>query len=106
MEDCTLIRQFKPKRGWNRQGLNGNLCVPLCRFLFTTTCGLEHYPPMGSTYEYILGLARTVGLIRACDLVEQGMPRVALTRLVRRGLLTRVARGLYAIPDRPISEPP
>ncbi len=38
------------------------------------------------------------------SLPTQGLPRVALTRLVRQGLLTRVGRGLYAIPDRSVSE--
>lgn len=59
---------------------------------------------MESNYQYILNLARTHGLIRPRDLVAQGLPRVALTRLVRQGLLIRVGRGLYAIPDRPVSE--
>jgi len=59
---------------------------------------------MESNYQHILNLARTHGLLRPRDLVAQGLPRVALTRLVRQGLLTRVGRGLYAIPDRPVSE--
>ena len=32
------------------------------------------------------------------------LPSVALTRLVRQGLLVRVGRGLYARPDRSVSE--
>jgi predicted transcriptional regulator of viral defense system len=52
----------------------------------------------------ILELARKRGLIRPRDLEPLGLPRVTLTRLVRQGLLTRVARGLYALPDRPVSE--
>jgi len=59
---------------------------------------------MESNYQHILNLARTHGLIRPRDLVALGLPRVALTRLVRLGLLTHVGRGLYAIPDRPVSE--
>ena len=59
---------------------------------------------MESNYQNILSLARTHGLIRPGDLAAQGLPRVALTRLVRQGRLTRVGRGLYAIPDRPVSE--
>lgn len=59
---------------------------------------------MESNYQQILTLAHTHGLIRPRDLVAQGLPRVALTRLVRQGLLTRVGRGLYARPDRPVSE--
>ncbi|WP_179402626.1 type IV toxin-antitoxin system AbiEi family antitoxin domain-containing protein [Burkholderia guangdongensis] len=59
---------------------------------------------MESSHQHILDLARTLGLVRPRDLVAQGLPRVALTRLVRQGLLTRIGRGLYAIPDRPVSE--
>ncbi|GAB3630276.1 hypothetical protein PTE30175_03654 [Pandoraea terrae] len=59
---------------------------------------------MENSHQHILDLARTLGLLRPRDLVAQGLPRVALTRLVRQGLLTRIGRGLYAIPDRPVSE--
>lgn len=59
---------------------------------------------MESSNQRILGLAAQHGLIRPCDLDAQGLPRVALTRLVRQGLLARVGRGLYAMPDRPVSE--
>ena len=59
---------------------------------------------MESNYQQILTLASAQGLIRPRDLIAQGLPRVALTRLVRQGLLTRVARGLYACPDRTVSE--
>jgi len=54
--------------------------------------------------QQIVKLARRQGFIRSNDLAALGLPRVALTRLVRQGRLTRVARGLYAIPDRPVSE--
>jgi predicted transcriptional regulator of viral defense system len=57
-----------------------------------------------SHYTQILTLASAHGLIRPRDLVALGLPRVALTRLVRQGLLTRVGRGLYAHPDRTVSE--
>lgn len=59
---------------------------------------------MESNYQQILTLASAQGLIRPRDLIAQGLPRVALTRLVRQGLLTRVARGLYARSDRTVSE--
>jgi predicted transcriptional regulator of viral defense system len=54
--------------------------------------------------QQILTLASAQGLIRPRDLVAQGLPRVALTRLVRQGQLTRVGRGLYARPDRTVTE--
>ncbi|MEW6611404.1 MAG: type IV toxin-antitoxin system AbiEi family antitoxin domain-containing protein [Pseudomonadota bacterium] len=59
---------------------------------------------METSPQAILDLARKCGLIRPRDLEPLGLPRVTLTRLVRQGALTRVARGLYALPDRSISE--
>lgn len=53
---------------------------------------------------YILDLARSRGLIRPLDLINQKIPRVMLTRMVRVGQLNRVGRGLYALPDRQVSE--
>ena len=59
---------------------------------------------MESNYQKILTLANTQSLICPRELAALGLPRVALTRLVRQGLLTRVGRGLYARPDRTVSE--
>ena len=59
---------------------------------------------MAGSYQNILDLAAERGLIRPRDLTERGLPTVALTRLVRQGRLQRVARGLYSLPDRPVSE--
>jgi predicted transcriptional regulator of viral defense system len=57
---------------------------------------------MKPAHQHILNLARSNGFIRPCDL--GALPRVTLTRLVRQGALHRVGRGLYALPDRPVSE--
>lgn len=59
---------------------------------------------MESSHQTILDLAAQRGLIRPRDLSQRGLPSIALTRLVRQGLLTRVGRGLYACPDRKVSE--
>ncbi|WIM04514.1 MAG: type IV toxin-antitoxin system AbiEi family antitoxin domain-containing protein [Candidatus Nitricoxidivorans perseverans] len=59
---------------------------------------------METSPQAILELARKRGLIRPRDLEPLGLPRVSLTRLVRQGALTRVGRGLYALPDRSVSE--
>lgn len=59
---------------------------------------------MKSARQTILDLAAQRGLIRPRDLHEYGLPSIALTRLLRQGLLTRVGRGLYALPDRTVSE--
>lgn len=54
--------------------------------------------------EQILKIAKLHGLIRSRDLVANGIPRIALTRLVQQGKLQRLDRGLYALPSRHISE--
>ena len=59
---------------------------------------------MASSHQKVLDLAAERGLIRPRDLTERRLPTVALTRLVRQGRLQRVGRGLYALPDRPVSE--
>jgi predicted transcriptional regulator of viral defense system len=59
---------------------------------------------MKTKLQLIRDLARNRGLIRSRDLTAQGLPRIMLTRLVQKGQLTRVGRGLYAIPGRPVSE--
>ena len=59
---------------------------------------------MLNSHEQILALVQTRGLLRPSDLTEHGLPRVALTRLVRQGLLTRVGRGIYGMPERSVTE--
>ena len=58
---------------------------------------------METAADKLLDLARTRGLVRPKDLAPLGIPRVALTRAVRRGQLERVGRGLYGLPARPVS---
>lgn len=52
----------------------------------------------------LLELVRSQGLVRARDLQPLGIPRVSLTRAIRRGQLDRIGRGLYGIPGREVSE--
>ena len=52
----------------------------------------------------VLALAKTHPLLRASDLTEQALPTMALTRLVAAGKLERVARGVYSLPGRRLSE--
>ena len=51
-----------------------------------------------------LELATQHGLLRPRDLADKGIPRTTLSRLVESGRLTKLSRGLYALPDRPVSE--
>ena len=52
----------------------------------------------------ILELARQRGIIRPRDVEAAGISREYLLRLYRKGDLTRVRRGLYALPDSLTSE--
>lgn len=52
----------------------------------------------------LLDLIDRHGRLRARDAVRAGIPTVYLTRLVRTGILERVARGLYARASAPVSE--
>jgi len=54
--------------------------------------------------EKVLNLADQRGVLRACDLAEEDIPRVTLTRLVRDGQLERVGRGLYSLVGADVSE--
>lgn len=59
----------------------------------------------GNTYEAsVLKLAAKQTLVRARDLAERGVPTVVLSRMVADGTLERVARGIYALPNRSIGE--
>jgi predicted transcriptional regulator of viral defense system len=52
----------------------------------------------------VLDLADQKGLLRAADLDAIHAPRVVLTRLTAAGVLERVGRGLYRLPDARGSE--
>ncbi len=52
----------------------------------------------------VLDLVGQKGLLRASDLDAIHAPRVVLTRLTAAGLLEKVERGLYRLPDAQVSE--
>ena len=58
---------------------------------------------MDTAANKLIDLVRNHGLIRPRDLAPLGIPRVSLTRAVRRGELERIGRGLYGLPGRPVS---
>jgi predicted transcriptional regulator of viral defense system len=58
-----------------------------------------------STFEQaVLALAEQRPLLRARDLAAHGLPTMALSRLVAAGRLERIARGVYSLPGRSLSE--
>jgi predicted transcriptional regulator of viral defense system len=52
----------------------------------------------------VLQLAREMGMLRSRDLAQHGIAREYLARLTRAGLLERVGRGLYVLPDVDLTE--
>lgn len=64
---------------------------------------MEHSRPMLNSAEKLIDLAKSRGLIRPSDLEAYGIPRVSLTRAVRRGELERLGRGVYGLPGRNVS---
>jgi predicted transcriptional regulator of viral defense system len=62
------------------------------------------YDGMSASVQHpILSLARSKGVLRTRDVCAAGGSRVTLAKLVREGLLSKLGRGLYALPDRPFS---
>lgn len=62
-------------------------------------------PPSTSTDEQkVLELAKGQPLLRARDLVKLDISTVVLSRLVAKGKLERVTRGVYVLPGQSISE--
>jgi predicted transcriptional regulator of viral defense system len=54
--------------------------------------------------ESLEAIARQKDVLRARDLDQIGIPRNYLLRLVQRGALQRVGRGLYAVPNAEFTE--
>ncbi len=52
----------------------------------------------------VLALAQHQPLLRARDLAEHALPTIVLSRLVEAGKLERIARGVYSLPGRALSE--
>ena len=60
--------------------------------------------PPATDRERTLKLARRARGVTPRDLAAQGIHRQVLTRLVAKGQIERVARGLYRLPEQPITE--
>jgi predicted transcriptional regulator of viral defense system len=54
--------------------------------------------------QQILEIVAEEGVLRPRDLDAHGIPRIYLSRLCEHGLLDRVGRGLYVLPDADVSE--
>ena len=54
--------------------------------------------------EQVLELAGRLGVLRPRDLDAYSIPRVYLQRLTEKGLLEKVGRGLYSLPNADVGE--
>ena len=61
-------------------------------------------PTLSRQEQEVLELVRRRGVLRPRDLAGLGYPRSTLTRLIRKGLLQRLSRGLYSVVDAEITE--
>lgn len=59
---------------------------------------------MSDSTAITLSLARRQGYFRPRDIEAAGVSRTALARLVDKGKIVRLSRGLYALPDQSVSE--
>lgn len=60
--------------------------------------------PPATDRERTLRLARRAQGVTPRELAEQGIHRQVLTRLVAEGLIERVTRGVYRLPEQPVTE--
>jgi predicted transcriptional regulator of viral defense system len=56
--------------------------------------------PIRKTMQYM----RQHGIVRPRDIEAIGVPREYLLRLHRQGKLNRLGRGIYVLPDAPVTE--
>ena len=59
---------------------------------------------MQGSSKKILKILKVRTVLRPAELDELGIPRITLQRLHQRGLVEKVARGLYRLPDTQITE--
>ena len=52
----------------------------------------------------LMNLVARRGILRSNDLAAHGISRVFLQRLCAQGILERIGRGLYALPNRPVTQ--
>ena len=59
---------------------------------------------MTTSAKDVIKLSREQGILRTRDLGKTGIPRIVLTRMCKSGLLKRLNRGLYTLPDADLTE--
>jgi predicted transcriptional regulator of viral defense system len=91
--------------GWNRKAPESRLTSSHKRSIMNNIRPrARHSGTSPTSQERVLQLVAQAGILRARELDGEGIPRVALTRLVRAGRLERVGLGLYSLPGVEVSE--
>lgn len=67
-------------------------------------CVTAYVPQRSAKSDRVLSLARELPFVRPRDVEGIGVAREYLLRLHRAGLLERVGRGLYRLPNSPVTE--
>ena len=106
----TYTRQAGTERSpaWlSLEKFTKKLHVTNSRYIFT----FYRYSETGATMSAILSLkdqalsiVQKTGILRPRDLDQYGIPREILRRLCNRGVLIRIARGMYSLPDAEVTE--
>lgn len=68
---------------------------------------MEHTINMNTKIKYsqkALNLVEAKGIVRSSDFVEEGIPRMTISRLVAAHELQQIERGLYCLPQKEFSE--
>ncbi len=59
---------------------------------------------MNTNQQTLIDFVKKRGIVRSREITSLGIPRVLLTRLVQSGEIQRIAKGLYSLPDRDITD--
>ena len=68
---------------------------------------MEHTMNMNTKIKHsqkALNLVKEKGIVRSSEFVEQGIPRITISRLVAGHELQQIERGLYCLPQKEFSE--
>src|SRR4051812_3331140 len=89
-----IKRRYPANRNWR-------MCNSLARFKYVAI--LLHMRKELTKEKQVLDLARKAKILRVQDLAEKGIHPEHLRRLYQRGLLVRMGRGVYMLPNARIS---
>src|SRR5438045_1976666 len=80
------------------------MCNNSSEHIYKHRCSIAMLTMAKNKTQRALDLVRTKRLVRPRDLIARKIPRDYLDRLHRRGLVERIARGVYARPGADLGE--